>query len=52
MGNASLQIAEQRFDVRLVNQVILRTMRFGNEAGSIVEERERGIISPSDEKVD
>ena len=52
MGNASLQIAEQRFDVRLVNQVVLRTMRFGNEAGSIVEERERGIISPSDEKVD
>lgn len=52
MGNASRQIAEQRFDVRLVNQVILRTMRIGNEAGSIVEERERGIICPSDEKVD
>lgn len=27
MGNASRQIAEQRFDVRLVNQVILRTMK-------------------------
>ena len=27
MGNASRQIAEQRFDVRLVNQVILQTMR-------------------------
>ena len=33
MGNASRRIAEQRFDVRLVNQVILRTMRIGNEAG-------------------
>ena len=41
MGNASRQIAEQRFDVRLVNQVILRTMRIGN-----------GIIRPSDETVD
>ena len=27
MGNASRQIAEQRFDVRLVNRVILQTMR-------------------------
>lgn len=27
MGNTSRQIAEQRFDVRLVNQVILQTMR-------------------------
>lgn len=27
MGNASRQIAEQKFDVRLVNQVILQTMR-------------------------
>ena len=27
MGNASRRIAEQRFDVRLVNQIILRTMR-------------------------
>lgn len=27
MGNASRQIAKQRFDVRLVNQVILQTMR-------------------------
>ena len=32
MGNASRWIAEQRFDVRLVNQVILRTMQIGNEA--------------------
>ena len=31
MGNASRQIAEQRFDVRLVNQVILQTMKIGNE---------------------
>ena len=31
MGNTSRQIAEERFDVRLVNQVILRTMRIGNE---------------------
>ena len=27
MGNASRQIAEQRFDVRLVNQIILHTMK-------------------------
>ena len=27
MGNAGRQIAEQRFDVRLVNQIILRTMK-------------------------
>ena len=27
MGNASRQIAEQRFDVRLVNQIILQTMK-------------------------
>ena len=27
MGNASREIAEQKFDVRLVNQIILRTMR-------------------------
>lgn len=27
MGNTSREIAEQKFDVRLVNQVILRTMR-------------------------
>ena len=33
MGNASRWIAEQRFDVRLVNQVILRTMQIGNEVG-------------------
>ena len=34
MGDASRRIAEQRFDVRLVNQLILRTMRIGNEVGS------------------
>ena len=32
MGNEGRRIAEQRFDVRLVNQVILRTMQIGNEA--------------------
>lgn len=32
MGNASRKIAEQRFDVRLVNQIILHTMKIGNEA--------------------
>lgn len=32
MGNASRQIAEQRFDVQLVNQTILHTMKIGNEA--------------------
>ena len=30
MGNASRQIAEQRFDVRLVNQTILQTMKILN----------------------
>jgi len=29
MGNASRRIAEQRFDVRLVNRIILQTMRIG-----------------------
>lgn len=52
MGNESRRIAEQRFDVRLVNRIILQTMKIGNEAGSIVEKCERGIICPSDEKVD
>lgn len=32
MGKASRQIAEQRFDVRLVNQVILHTMKIGKQA--------------------
>lgn len=31
MGNASRKIAEQRFDVRLVNQIILHTMKIGNQ---------------------
>ena len=31
MGNASRQFAEQRFDVRLVNRVILSTMGIGSE---------------------
>ena len=35
MGNTSRKIAEQRFDVRLVNQVILRTMRIGNSVGDV-----------------
>ena len=33
MGNASRQIAEQRFDVRLVNRIILETMRITDAAG-------------------
>ncbi len=32
MGKASRQIAEQKFDVRLVNRVILRTMRIDPQA--------------------
>ena len=30
MGNASRRIAEQRFDVRLVNRIILHTMKIEN----------------------
>ena len=33
LGNASRQIAEQRFDVRLVNRIILETMRITDAAG-------------------
>ena len=33
MGDASRQIAEQRFDVRLVNRIILETMRITDAAG-------------------
>ena len=32
MGNVSRQIAERRFDVRLVNRMILHTMKIENEA--------------------
>lgn len=35
MGTASRGIAEQRFDVRLVNQIILETMRIGNEVSIV-----------------
>ena len=35
MGNTGRKIAKQRFDVRLVNQVILRTMRIENPVGDV-----------------
>ena len=35
MGNASRKIAEQRFDVRLVNQIILHTMKIDIEASIV-----------------
>ena len=35
MGNTSRRIAERKFDVRLVNQDILRTMRIGNETNGM-----------------